>query len=219
MMEQSGKSPFLRRTNKRRQIDFEIMVDWIEEGSRVLDLGCGRGVLLRELLDRKKIYGVGVDSDPGKIASCVKRGVNAFQEDVARAIQRFRPHSFDYVILSRTLELIDEPGKVILEALSVGQSILVGAVNRGYWRNRISFLARGRATRNDVYPLCWEESPLSNHLSVGELHAFAARNGIEVKRLVYLNGDWRSHCRFLPNWRAGYAIFELRSRDDGGEKC
>ena len=211
MSENSSKSPFLRRTLKRRQIDFEIMVDWVEEDSRVLDLGCGRGILLRELVDRKKVYGVGVDSDLRKIASCVKRGVNAFQEDVSLALRRFKPNSFDYVILSRTLELIDEPGRVIQEALSVGSSVLVGAVNRGYWRNRISFLLHGKTKRNDVYPLWWEESPLSNHLSVGELHAFASRNGIEVRRLVYLKGDWNTVCRTLPNWRAGYAIFELAS--------
>ncbi|MGE9290156.1 MAG: methionine biosynthesis protein MetW [Puniceicoccales bacterium] len=214
MSERFPKSPFLRRTNKRRQIDFDIMVDWIEEGSRVLDLGCGRGILLRELMDRKSVYGVGVDSNPEKIASCVKRGVNAFQEDVAQAMDRFTPHSFDYVVLTRTLELIEEPGEVIQRGLSIGRSVIVGAVNRAYWRNRISFLLRGRTTRNAVYPLWWEESPLSNHLSVDELHGFAERSGLEVARSVYLRGDWKTPCNFLPNWLAGYGIFELRERSE-----
>ncbi|MBC2603072.1 methionine biosynthesis protein MetW [Puniceicoccus vermicola] len=212
MTERFPKSPFLRRTNKRRQIDFEIMVDWIEEKSRVLDLGCGRGILLRELMDRKEVYGVGVDSNPEKIASCVKRGVNVFQGDVSKAMDRFNPSSFDYVVLTRTLELIEEPGEVIRRALGVGRSVIVGAVNRGYWRNRISFMLRGRTTRNAVYPLWWEDSPLSNHLSVGELYGFAERSGIEVRRVVYLRGDWKTPCNFLPNWLAGYAIFELRNR-------
>ncbi len=210
MTENYPKSPFLRRTNKRRQIDFEIMAEWIEEGSRVLDLGCGRGILLRELMDRKRVYGVGVDSNPEKIASCVKRGVNAFQEDVLAAMKRFNGDSFDYVVLTRTLELIHEPGEVILRALSLGHSVLVGAVNRGYWRNRLCFMLRGRAIRNDVYPLLWEDSPLSNHLSVGELHGFVQRSGIEINRFEYLRGDWKTSCRFFPNLLAGYAIFELR---------
>lgn len=213
MTDRYPKSPFLRRTYKRRQIDFEIMAEWIEDNSRVLDLGCGRGVLLRELMDRKKVYGVGVDSNPEKIASCVKRGVNAFQEDVSGALSRFGEGTFDYVVLTRTLELIEEPGEVILQALTVGRSVLVGAVNRGYWRNRISFLLRGRAKKNAVYPLWWEESPLSNHLSVGELLAFAERKGLEVSRSVYLRGDWRTPCTILPNWLAGYAIFEIRRKD------
>tara|TARA_R100000027_G_scaffold22267_1_gene16129 strand:- start:13985 stop:14626 length:642 start_codon:yes stop_codon:yes gene_type:complete len=210
MTERFPKSPFLRRTNKRRQIDFEIMAEWIEENSSVLDLGCGRGVLLRELMDRKKVYGVGVDSNPDKIASCVKRGVNAFQEDVSGALSRFRKSSFDYVVLTRTLELFEEPGEVIAEALTVGRSVLVGAVNRGYWRNRISFLLRGRTTKNAVYPLWWEESPLSNHLSVGELVGFAERNNLKISRSVYLRGDWKTPCSMLPNWLAGYAIFEIQ---------
>lgn len=212
MSEPMPKSPFLKRTYKRRQIDFEIMADWIHEGSRVLDLGCGRGVLLRELADRKNVYGVGVDSDPDKIASCVKRGVNAFQEDVSKALGRFIPHSFDFVVFTRTLELIEGPGQVIQRALEIGDSVVVGAINRGYWQNRINFLLKGRTSRNAVYPLWWEDSPLSNHLSVGDLRQFATRNGIEIRRAVYLRGDWKTRCRVLPNLLAGYAIFELRRR-------
>jgi len=216
MSESQIKSPFLRRTLKRRQIDFEIMTDWIECGSRVLDLGCGRGILLRELMDHKEIYGVGVDASPEKIASCIKRGVNAFQEDVSGALRRFEADSFDYIVLTRTLELISEPQELILRALSVGRSVLVGAINRAYWRNRISFALRGRSVRNDVYPLHWEESPLSNHLSVGELHGFARRNNISIRREIFLRGHWRTPCRWLPEWRAGYVLFELTRSDQSG---
>ena len=63
--------------------------------------------------------------------------------------------------------------------------------------------------RNDVYPLNWEESPLSNHLSVGELYTFAKREELNIKRVVFLRGDWRTSCRWLPSWRSGYAIFEI----------
>jgi len=206
-------SPLLNRTGRRRQIDFEIMADWIEPGSRVLDLGCGRGVLLKELLEKKNVRAVGVDSDPSKVASCIKRGVSVIQGDVADVLPEFEEASFDYVVLSRTLEMIDCPGEVILKALRIGSSVLVGTINRGYWRNRLQFLRRGRGVINDVYPLRWEESPLTNHLSVGELHDFVEKCELSVGRWIYLLGDWKRPCRIAPSWRAGYAIFEITKKE------
>ncbi len=202
-------SPFLRRTSKRRQIDFEIMVDWIGEGSSVLDLGCGRGVLLKELAVKKNVQGVGVDSDPVKIASCLRKGVNVFQGDAAGVLGRFDDGAFDFVVFSRTLEMIGEPGVVIGEALRVGRSVLVGTINHGYWFNRLHFLVHGGRARNSVYPLRWEDSPLTNHLSVGDLKGFVRRSGLRINRAIYLRGNWKSRCRWLAAWRSGYAIFEI----------
>lgn len=212
MRETSSPSPFIRRTSRRRQIDFEIMVHWIEENSRVLDLGCGRGVLLEELQEKKNARVVGVDADPAKVASCIRRGVSVFQGDVSAMLSQFEEDSFDYVVFSRTLEMISEPGAVIHEALRIGRSVLVGTINRGYWKNRFQFLLRGRGVRNDVYPLTWEESPLTNHLSVGELLGFVEDSGLAIKRSVYLRGDWKKHCKVAASWRAGYAIFEITRR-------
>ncbi|MEM0966663.1 MAG: methionine biosynthesis protein MetW [Verrucomicrobiota bacterium] len=218
MSERYPKSPFLQRTNKRRQIDFEILVDWIESGSRVLDLGCGRGILLRELIDRKNVYGIGVDSNPDKIASCIKRGVNAFQGDVKETMDRFEEDSFDYVVLTRTLELVGEPGAVIRKGLTIGRSVIVGAINHGFWKNRISYFLKGRSLKNDVYPFFWEDSPLSNHLSIGELIDFANREKLHVERAVYLRGDWKTRTGFMPNWLAGYGIFEITGGESSTSK-
>jgi len=213
MSSASKPSPFLRRTNKRRQIDFEIMANWIEEGSSVLDLGCGRGVFLKELQAKKKVRAIGVDSDPSKVASCIRRGVNVIQGDASRTLSEFNDDSFDYVIFSRTLEMISEPGAVIRRALRIGRSVLVGTINRGFWNNRLYFLLRGRGARNDVYPLNWEDSPLTNHLSVGELEAFVRRADLRIRRSIYLRGNWKSRCRLASSWRAGYAIFEISKKD------
>ncbi len=210
MKANASRSPILARSQKRRQIDLEIMVDWIRPGSRVLDLGCGRGVLLDELRRRKEVYGVGVDHDPTKVGVCIRKGLNIVQGDVAGSLQRFPPDSFDYVVFSRTLEMIGEPARTLGLALTLAPSVLVGAINRGFWKNRFSFLWGGRTARNEVYPLPWEDLPLTNHLSVGEFLAFVDRSGYRLAASVYLAGDWETRCTRWVSWRAGYAIFHLQ---------
>lgn len=205
-----SRSPILARSHKRRQIDLEIMVDWIRPGSRVLDLGCGRGVLLDELRRRKEVYGVGVDLDPEKVGVCIRKGLNIVQGDVAESLARFQPDSFDYVVFSRTLEMIGQPATTLGQALALAPSVLVGAINRGFWKNRWSFLSSGRTARNEVYPFPWEDLPLTNHLSVAEFLTFVRRSGYRLAEAVYLSGDWETRCRRWVSWRAGYAIFHLQ---------
>jgi len=205
-------SPFLRRSHKRRQIDFEIIIDWIQPGSRVLDLGCGRGVLLEELKNQKKAYTIGVDANPSKIASCIRRGVNAYQGDINDFMETFEKNSFDYVIFSRTLEMIHRPGEVICKACEISDEVVVGIINRAYWKNRLHILLHGQTIRNDVYPHKWGNSPLSNHVSIGQFIDFCQANELKINRRIYLQGDWDKPCRKFATWRAGYAIFSLSKK-------
>ena len=87
----------------RRQVDFQIIAKWVHDGDRILDLGCGRGILLEYLQQKKSIYGVGVDIDFDKILSCIQRKVNAYQGDVRAILAQFPDGAFDRVIFSRTV--------------------------------------------------------------------------------------------------------------------
>lgn len=205
----SDGSPFLRRSHKRRQIDFEIIIDWIKPEARVLDLGCGRGVLLRELQIQKNAYTIGVDADPSKIASCLRRKVNAYQGDLNDFMKAFDRHAFDYIIFSRTLELIHRPGEVLRKACEISNEVIVGIINRGYWKNRLHVFLHGQTIRNDVYPLEWGESPLSNHVSIDQFLHFCTANHLKINRSVYLRGDWDQPCQRFASWRAGYALFSI----------
>ena len=195
--------------NKRRQVDFQIIARWVDEGSRVLDLGCGRGVLLEYLKQKKSVYGVGVDINFERILSCVKRGVPAYHGDVRALLATFDDNAFDRVIFSRSVELLDDPDAILAEGLRVGKRVTVGFVNHGFWVNRLTFLLKGQRTINEVYPSPWYETLPSNPFSVSEFDGFCAARQIKIENRVYLSGDWSGECKLLPNLCAGYAIYDL----------
>ena len=193
------------RANKR-SVDLQVITDWVSAGSRVLDLGCGRGVLLQELGQQKRTLGIGVDLEVDKIAACVKRGLSAYQGDMMAFMATFDDGHFDHVICSRTLEEVDHPQSVIAEALRVGRSLTVGFANYGYWKNRRDALLRGRKPRNDVYKTAWGESRPANPLTIADFETFCATHNYRITRCVHLRGDWKTPVRSLPNLLAGYAL-------------
>jgi homoserine O-acetyltransferase len=202
------------RYEVKKEADFKVIDHWVQPGESVLDLGCGRGILLEYLRDSKQVRGLGVDYDTGKATSSVARGVAVYQEDIGRALQNLGEHSFDWVIFSRMVEELPSPGTVILDALRVGKRVALSFVNHGYWRNRMHFLRKGMRIRNDVYPDDWEKSGLKNHFSISEFERFCKANqsgptAFAVGRKVYHQGDWVKTCNTLPNLRAGLAIYEL----------
>lgn len=205
---QTTKTPFAA-TARRRSTDQLILTDWIGEGARVLDLGCGRGVLLEHLRQVKGVSGVGVDPDPAKVLGCVRRGVPAYQGDAEALMREMPDRSFDWVVCSRTVQELARPAAVLEEALRVGKRLAVGFVNFGYWRNRIALLRTGARVRNEVYPHPWEKSAPQNPVSLSGFEEFCTRRGITIHRRVCLRGDWNTPCARWPNLRAGYALYEL----------
>ncbi len=199
----------MKRQAIKRETDLQIVSDWVEQGARVLDLGCGRGILLEYLHQTRGIYGVGVDNDPQKILGCVKRGVNAYQGDIKQILSEFPDQYFDWVVCSRTLQELNKPKEVLFEAMRVGKRLAVGFVNFGFWLNRWHLFSRGQRVRNEVYPEVWHESRSMNPVSIADFESFCRDEGVSIHRRMYLGSDWKTPCRFLPGLFAGYALFEV----------
>jgi len=193
----------------KRYADFQIIGDWIAPGSRVLDLGCGRGLLLEYLKRKKRVFGVGVDVNPMKVKGCVRRGITVFQGDANQVMEVFPDNFFDHVLLSRTIEELETPRKTLEEGMRVGKSLTVGFINYGYWKNRLSFLVKGRQIRNEVYPGKWYERRPANSFSLHEFLGFCEDMNITINHMRPLLGDWTKLCRLLPEIRAGYVLCEI----------
>ena len=187
----------------------QIIGDWVEPNTRVLDLGCGRGALLDYLVQTKHVSAVGVDLDFGKISACVRRGLSAYQGDMTAFMRAFPEKHFDRVICSRTVHELADPTTVILEALRAGRALTVGFVNHGFWKNRIHTLVQGRKIRNEIYTTEWFESRPANPVTIADFEHFCAIKGIRISRREHLSGNWHTPCRKLPNLFAGYALYDL----------
>jgi methionine biosynthesis protein MetW len=197
------------RLADKRTVDMRVIGDWVESGCRVLDLGCGRGVLLDYLVREKNVRAIGVDFDFEKIAACVKRGLTAYQGDLEEFLAAFPADHFDRVICSRTLEELARPANVIREALRVGRCVTIGFVNHGFWKNRLAILRHGRKPRNEVYPQPWADTRPANPVSIADFEAFCAEAKFVIRRRMWLRGDWSTPCLYRPNLFAGYAVYEL----------
>lgn len=202
-MVRTGKLP------DKRTVEMRVIGDWVEPGSRVLDLGCGRGVLLEYLVQTKQVVAVGVDYDLAKVTAGIKRGLTVYQGDLEAFLAAFPDGHFDRVVCSRTLEELAGPARVIHEALRVGRCLTVGFVNHGFWKNRLSSALHGRKPRNEVYHASWAESRPGNPVTVSDFEDFCAESELAVRRKALLSGNWRTPCRVWPNLLAGYAVYEI----------
>lgn len=200
----------MKPKNKKRQIDANVIARWVNKDDRVLDLGCGRGVLLEYLKQNKSVNGVGVDINFEHILSCVRRGVTAYHGDIRCLLAKFENDTFDRVIFSRSVEFVNDPEIVLAEALRVGKHVTVGFLNHAFWKNRLKFLIKGRRfTIKDLQQQRWYESQPSNPFSVGEFDEFCSLRGIRIVDRTYLSGDLKSESTFLSNFFASYAIYDL----------
>lgn len=190
--------------------DLQIIVDTIKPNSRVLDLGCGDGLLLKELIERKKVNGFGIEISLAKIKECLNNGISVIQEDLNEGLKDFHPKTFDYVILSQTLEYIANPFYLIQEMLRVGKKCIISFENLAYWKNRFLFLfegtlKRGRTTTPDLF-----YGKKIQILTIHKFFTFCEFSKIKIFNQYYL--PERILTRSFPNIFSKIAIFIL-----GGE--
>jgi methionine biosynthesis protein MetW len=187
--------------------DHLFIVDVVPQGSRVLDLGCGRGTLLKMLKDSKGARGTGVEIVEEKVYEAVTKGVTVYHGDFNEGLSYYPDNSFDYVVLSQTLQEARETVAVLREGLRVGRYVVASFPNFGYWKARFQLLVTGRAPVTRSLPYQWYDTPNVHSLTIKDFRVFAREQGIEIVRRFYVGEKGR--VRFWPNLRAAYGVFVL----------
>jgi len=187
--------------------DFAAIAGWVGMGSSVLDLGCGDGSLLRYLRESRRVTGYGVEIDDDRVLACVKGGVNVIQGDLERGLSEFESRTFDYVVLSQTLQAVRNSERIVHDMLRVGRAGIVTFPNFGYWRNRLQVIG-GHMPVSDNLPYEWHETPNIHLCTITDFEDFCAGHGVRIMERKVLTGG--RPVSVLPNLRGSLAVYRFQ---------
>ena len=195
------------------RFDLQVIASWITSGSRVLDLGCGNGDLLYFLKKQKQIHGTGIEQSEDKVARCIERGLTVLQGDFRDEVNDYPDLSFDFVILSQTLQQVMEPEELIPDLLRIGRKVIVSFPNFGHWLVRMQVLFTGQAPVTDQLPYEWYNTPNIRVITIKDFKRFLRMAGVRLAREVAINThhhDREGHIiTHFTNLRATYGIMML----------
>jgi methionine biosynthesis protein MetW len=189
--------------------DLAVIAANVAPGSRVLDIGCGDGELMAALRDEKQVDARGLELDAGDVASAVARGLSVVQGDADTDLADYPDNSFDYAILSQTLQTTRAPDVVLEHLLRIGRHAFVSFPNFAHWRVRASLLWGGRMPVTRLLPVAWYATPNIHHVTIDDFRALLNERGIIVEGAWFLSGDQRTSAT-MANLLAEHAVFLLK---------
>ncbi|MBF0590215.1 MAG: methionine biosynthesis protein MetW [Magnetococcales bacterium] len=203
------------------RVDQSTIAGMIEPGSRVLDLGCGDGLLMHHLIHQKRCKGIGVEISPEGVQSCIANGVPVYQGDMDQGLSDHFDATFDYVLLSHTLQAIHRPAFVLDEMLRVGRRGVVSFPNFGHWRFRWQLMTTGRVPQRGILPHMWYDTPNIRMCTLLDFQDLCHELGIRIIKQIPLaaSGDIKGGLplqvsdvpwmQFMANWLSPMAVFLL----------
>ena len=191
----------------RIRVDYDVIESLIEPNSTVLDIGCGDGELLANLIADKNITGKGIELDQDLVLTCVNRGLSIIQHDVEHRLENYADKSYDYVILSQTVQTVNDTESVFAELLRVGRRVIVSFPNFAHWRCRAQLFFGGNVPVTKQLPFEWHNSPNIHCLSLKDFERFCKRLSVKVEKKIPLIKTRLSPVRFAPNLFAEQVIY------------
>ncbi len=198
-------------TAENIRFDLRIIASMIEPGSRVLDLGCGSGDLLAWLAATRNVIGTGIERDKQKAAHCISRGLSVLQGDLNEEVEDYPDCSFDYVILSQTLQQVFEPARLLCSLARIGRKVIVSFPNFSHYTIRLQLLYKGVAPKNDQLPYSWYDSPNIRVITLKDFRKFSRDVGYNILKEITIRtnpaNSEGSVIRYFRDLRATYGIY------------
>ena len=175
--------------------EFKVIADLLPKNVRVLDVGCGDGSLMSHLIKEKNIEARGLELKKENVTKCIYKGLPVIEGNAETELHQFPNQSFDFVILSQTLQAFYNPEKVLKDLLRIGKSVIISIPNFGYWRVRTSLLFFGKMPITKTLPNSWYNTPNLHMCSIKDLFDFCVKKNIKIKKAVGVNEDKTSEIK------------------------
>ena len=188
-----------------------IIEGWVEEGTKVLDLGCGNGEILSELKKTKKITGLGVEIEENNIEQCLLKNINVIEQNIDDGLINFSNNSFDVVILSQTIQVLKNPNTALEEITRIGKTCIVTIPNFGHWRSRISLLISGKMPVTNPLPDSWYGTPNIHLCTLKDFENLCNDLSISIEERVAINSGNKNkwYLNIWPNLFSASAIYKI----------
>jgi homoserine O-acetyltransferase len=204
---QRGRNTDSIEQSHRARVDYDLIESLIVPESSVLDVGCGQGELLTNLLRDKNIKGEGVELEQEFVLDCVCRGIPVIQQDIEEGLHYYGDKCFDYVILSQTVQTLKNPEKVFLELLRIGKKVIVSFPNFAHWRCRLQMALLGKAPVTGQLPFEWYNSPNLHFFTLKDFDRFCAKLGVKIENKIAFSAR---PVKFAPNLLAEQAVYIIK---------
>ena len=175
--------------------EFKVIADLLPKNVRVLDVGCGDGSLMDLLINEKNIDARGLELEKENIKKCIYKGLTVIEGNTETELHQFPDQSFDFVVLSQTLQAFHNPEKVLKDLLRVGKSVIVSIPNFGYWKVRASLLFFGKMPVTKTLPNFWYNTPNIHMCTIKDLFNFCENKDIKINKVVGVNEDKTSEIK------------------------
>ena len=175
--------------------EFKVIADLLPNNVRGLDVGCGDGSLMNLLIKEKNIEARGLELVEENVKKCIYKGLSVIEGNAETELHQFPNQSFDFVILSQTLQAFYNPEKVLKDLLRIGKSVIISIPNFGYWKVRTSLLLFGKMPVTKTLPNTWYNTPNLHMCTIKDLFDFCLKKNIKIKRAVGVNEDKTSEIK------------------------
>ncbi len=175
--------------------EFKVIADLLPKNVRVLDVGCGDGSLMSHLIKEKNIEARGLELKKDNVTKCIYKGLPVIEGNAETELHQFPNQSFDFVILSQTLQAFYNPEKVLEDLLRIGKSVIISIPNFGYWKVRCSLLFFGKMPITKTLPNYWYNTPNLHMCTIKDLFDFCLEKNIKIKTVVGVNENKTSEIK------------------------